>query len=81
MLGAAKLKWTVTAIFDGEVLRPDEPVDLEPNTRVRLTIEASESPPEKTLSFLDTAASLNLEGPSDWSARFEDYLYGGDNDG
>ncbi|MEK6324458.1 MAG: antitoxin family protein [Acidobacteriota bacterium] len=72
---------TMTATFDGEVLRPDEPVDLEPNTKVRITIEASEPLPEKTLSFLDTAASLNLEGPSDWSARFEEYLYGRDNDG
>ena len=60
---------TMTAIFDGEVLRPDEPVDLEPNTKVRITIEASEPPAEKTLSLLDTAASLNLEGPSDWSER------------
>ena len=72
---------TMTAMFDGEVLRPDEPVDLEPNTRVRITIDPSEQPEEKTMSFLDTAASLNLEGPSDWSERFEDYLYGRDNDG
>lgn len=72
---------TVTATFDGEVLRFDEPVDLEPNTKVRITIEESEPLPKKTLSFLDTAASLNLEGPSDWSARFEEYLYGRDNDG
>jgi predicted DNA-binding antitoxin AbrB/MazE fold protein len=72
---------TMTATFDGEVLRPDEPVDLEPNTKVRITIEASEPPAEKTLSFLDTAAALNLEGPSDWSERFEEYLYGRDNDG
>ena len=72
---------TMTATFDGEVLRPDEPVDLKPNTKVRITIEASEPQPEKTLSFLDTAASLNLEGPADWSERFEEYLYGRDNDG
>ena len=71
---------TMTAIFDGEVLRPDGPVDLQPNTKVRITIETSEAEPEKTLSFLDTAASLNLEGPSDWSERFEEYLYGRDND-
>ena len=43
---------------------------------MRVTIETSEAEPEKTLSFLDTAASLNLEGPSDWSERFEDYLHG-----
>ena len=30
---------TVEAVYDGEVLRPKEPVDLEPNTRVRITIE------------------------------------------
>ena len=60
---------TVIAIFDGEVLRPDEPLDLEPNTRVRITIEALKPLAKKTLSVLDTAASLNLEGPSDWSEK------------
>ena len=32
---------TVEATFDGEVLLLDEPLDLEPNTRVRVTIETS----------------------------------------
>jgi hypothetical protein len=27
-------------------------------------------------SFLDTALSLNLDGPPDWSARLHEYLYG-----
>lgn len=65
----------MNAIFDGEVLRPDEPLELEPNTRVRITIETTERPVAKASSFLRTARSLNLEGPSDWSARFEEYLY------
>jgi predicted DNA-binding antitoxin AbrB/MazE fold protein len=43
---------TVTATFDGEVLRPDEPVDLEPNTKVRITIESSEPKAEKRYRFL-----------------------------
>jgi hypothetical protein len=81
---------TVNAMFDGEVPRPDVPLDLEPNTRVRITvevlrpdelldlepntttritIEAIESPVAKTLSLLDTAASLNLDCPSDWWER------------
>jgi predicted DNA-binding antitoxin AbrB/MazE fold protein len=30
---------TVSATFDGVVFRPDEPVDLATNTRVRLIIE------------------------------------------
>ena len=68
---------TVEAIFDGEVLRPDEPIDLEPNTRVKITIEPAKEAKSKTKSFLDTALSLKLEGPSDWSERLDDYLYGG----
>jgi len=57
MLHGKKFPITVTAIFDGEVLRPNELLDLEPNTVVRITIEAIESPVEKTRRFLDTAAS------------------------
>jgi len=30
---------TVRAIFDGEVFRPEEPVDLKPNTEYVVTIE------------------------------------------
>ena len=71
---------TVNATFDGDVLRTDEPVDLKPNTRVRVTIEIVESLTEEPMSLLDTAAALNLEGPEDWSERFEEYLYGRDNE-
>lgn len=66
---------TLDATFDGHVLRPDQPVELAPNTRVRITIETVDSPP-KTASFLHTARSLKLQGPPDWSDHFEDYLYG-----
>jgi predicted DNA-binding antitoxin AbrB/MazE fold protein len=69
---------TLEAIFDGEVLRPDEPIDLEPNTRVRVTIEPTGPRRDKSKSFLRTARSLNLQGPPDWSARLDDYLYGGE---
>lgn len=67
---------TLYATFDGEVLRPDLPVPLAPNTRVRVTIEATETEPVQPTSFLRTAESLNLEGPADWSERLDDYLYG-----
>ncbi|MDT5123488.1 MAG: hypothetical protein QOC96_2970 [Acidobacteriota bacterium] len=68
---------TLEATFDGEVLRPDEPIELEPNTRVRITIEPTTQTSEKKgQSFLQIARSLNLEGPSDWSERLDDYLYG-----
>ena len=71
---------TPEAVFDGEVLRPDEPLELEPNTRVRITIETRTHQERKGRSFLSTAQSLNLEGPADWSERIEDYLYGHNSD-
>ena len=69
------------ATFDGRVLLPEEPISLPPNTRVRLLLEpaAPESSSWEPCSFLSTAQSLNLEGPPDWSANLEEYLY--DNEG
>ena len=54
---------TLHATFDGQVLRPDEAVELEPNTRVRITIETiekTESPMEGS-SSLETSRSPNLD--------------------
>ncbi|HWO02442.1 MAG TPA: antitoxin family protein [Blastocatellia bacterium] len=67
---------TVEATFDGEVLRPDEPLDLEPNTRVLVTVEEKATNETKSRSFLRVARSLRLDGPPDWSERIHDYLYG-----
>lgn len=36
---------TLEATYDGSVLRLDEPLNLQPNTRVRVTIETREDPP------------------------------------
>jgi predicted DNA-binding antitoxin AbrB/MazE fold protein len=69
---------TIEAVFDGKVLRPDDPLTLEPNTRVRITIETVESATDKITSFLHTARSLKLDGPPDWAANLETYLYGGE---
>jgi len=66
---------TIEALFDGVVLRPTEPLALKPNTRVWIVVETT-PPPTPTCSFLRTARSLNLDGPVDWSANFENYLYG-----
>ena len=68
---------TMYATFDGQVLRPDGLIELEPNTRVKITIETEDDPKAKRKSFLKTARSLKLEGPSDWSARLEDGSPGG----
>lgn len=35
---------TLEATFDRDVFRPDKPVGLRPNTRVRLIVEPAEAP-------------------------------------
>ena len=65
------------AIFDGEVLRPEGPVDLKPHTRYRLTID-QEGQPIESLNAWDALAQLTgaLDGPEDWAAEHDHYLYG-----
>lgn len=65
----------VEALFDGQVFHPNKPVNLKANTHVRIIIENLASDKEESISFLDTAESLNLEGPSDWSENIDKYLY------
>ena len=65
---------TIDAVFDGKVFPAVEPVKLEPNTRVRVTIEPIAQRPENGASFLRTARALNLAGPADWSTHIGDYL-------
>lgn len=67
---------TVDAIFDGSVLRPESALELQPNTRVRLTVEVLSPKQGEPASFLRTARELNLQGPADWSANVDSYLYG-----
>jgi hypothetical protein len=69
------MSMTIEALFDGTVLRPAEPLSLEPNTRVWIVLETM-PPPAHVTSFLRTARALNLEGPPDWSTNLENYLYG-----
>jgi predicted DNA-binding antitoxin AbrB/MazE fold protein len=67
---------TVEAIYDGAVLHPEKVLELAPNTRVRLTVEVVRAANDAPGSFLNTARSLNLDGPPDWSANLDNYLYG-----
>jgi len=66
----------IHAIFDGNVFRPSEPCNLEPNTEVELTLNIPETNGESPSSFLDIAEGLKLEGPADWSSNVDQYLYG-----
>ncbi len=69
------MQQVIDATFDGKVLLPEHPLKIKPNTRVRLTIETSDKPSKKKRSFLQTAKSLKIDGPSDWSENFEEYMY------
>jgi predicted DNA-binding antitoxin AbrB/MazE fold protein len=66
------------AIYDGKVFRPEEPVNLKPDSEVQLLITTPDEnkSPKKGKSLLRSVAAMNMEGPSDWSEHFEDYLNG-----
>ena len=68
---------TLTAIFDGEVLRPEEPIDLMPNVRYLVTVEQEVAAIEGENAW-DALARLTgtVEGPTDWAAEHDHYLYG-----
>jgi hypothetical protein len=68
---------TIEALFDGTALHPAEPLELAPNTCVRITIETLPPPRDTPISFLDVARALDLDGPSDWSTNLDAYLSGG----
>jgi predicted DNA-binding antitoxin AbrB/MazE fold protein len=70
---------TLRAIFDGEVLRPEEPVDLQPNTRYVVTIEREEQDktsdqPDYPLTQLRRLAPDM--GVTDLSTRHSWYAHG-----
>ena len=67
---------TIEAVFDGKVFLPTKTVPLTPNTRVKITIESLLDDGDEVVSFLQTARSLNLDGPPDWSVNLDEYLYG-----
>jgi hypothetical protein len=59
---------TLYATFDGEVFRPEGAILMEPNTRVRVTIDleadAERAPMGELYSLLDESAKLeDLDGP------------------
>lgn len=71
---------SVRAVFDGEVLRPEEPVDLKPNARYVVTIEREEEGKEtgeKGAYPLTEILRLATDmGITDLSARHSWYAHG-----
>ncbi len=68
---------TLTAVFDGKVLRPEEKLDLKPNVRYRVTVESEEADDQGTNAWemLENLTGT-LEEPEDWAAEHDHYLYG-----
>ena len=68
---------TVTAVFDGRVLRPDTPLDLERDKRYVLTIEPAPraAAEDDAWDVLERFAGT-VDAPSDWSSAHDHYLYG-----
>jgi hypothetical protein len=62
---------TIETVYDGKVLRPADPLVLEPNIRMRLTIETVSPVTEGAGAFLRVARSLNLDGPADGAANLK----------
>lgn len=59
----------IEAIYENGVLRPDEPLDLKPNIRVRVTIENPAGPQRSRGTLRELFGSVDLE-----------YLTGADNE-
>lgn len=70
---------TVNAHFDGSVIVPDEPVNLQPNQPVILHIEtvsgAMNPPEESALSWLASHAIDTETLPENLADRHDYYLY------
>ncbi len=68
---------TLTAVFDGEVLRPERPSDLKPNTRYRVIIEEEvhQADGESVWDLLEGLTGT-VEAPDDWASEHDHYLYG-----
>lgn len=68
---------TFTAVFDGETLHPEVPLDLKPNVRYLLTVEqeVEEIQEQSAWDVLERLAGT-VEGPEDWATEHDYYLYG-----
>lgn len=72
----------VDATFDGQVFRPDEPIDLKPNTKAKIIIEEKlvgekKKRSRKPYAWVDLALAANLDLPADYALNIDDYLYRG----
>jgi predicted DNA-binding antitoxin AbrB/MazE fold protein len=67
----------IEAVYDGRVFHPRQSPMLKANTRVRITVEPMKAKRAKKKSFLETARSIKINAPADFSANVDEYLYQG----
>ncbi len=68
---------TLTAVFDGKVLRPDGETDLEPNARYLVIVERVVPRSEEGDAWAVLESLIgSIDAPEDWSAEHDHYLYG-----
>jgi hypothetical protein len=69
----------VRVSYDGMVFRPEEKIELEPNTYYIIQIISQEAPSENNnknaWELLEEMAGT-YEAPEDWSSEHDHYLYG-----
>lgn len=72
------MQLTVHAVFDGEVLRPEEPLALERDRRYAVTIDVPppDPPPPSDRPLRRYAALAQDLGVEDLAAQHDHYLYG-----
>ena len=68
---------TILVVYDGQVFRPETPLDLEANTRYLVTI-SSVAPRDSQGDVWDVLDDLagTVDAPPDWAAEHDNYLYG-----
>jgi hypothetical protein len=70
----------VPVIYDGEVFRPQEPVNLEPNTLYLIVVQVplTEEDVNTDGDVWDLLESMagSVIAPEDWSVEHNHYLYG-----
>lgn len=66
---------SITGHFDGNVIVPDQPIQLPKGQRVALVIQSVDAMPAKFAELAQFAADL-CDAPDDLASQHDHYLYG-----
>jgi hypothetical protein len=67
---------TVTVVFDGEVLRPTKPLDLQQDKEYQVTIEEAAETRDEQFPLAKLARFRVSTGIGDLAEQHDHYLYG-----